>query len=69
VIDDPNRLSSAEVDHLKLRCSHWASINTARDVGVSELELLRAMIGLQAALVVAKVRPTLAKLFAEAAQS
>jgi hypothetical protein len=63
-VDDPSRLNVAEVENLRGRCQLRGPGMTAREFGVQELELLRAMIGLQAHAVVAVVRPTLAALLA-----
>jgi hypothetical protein len=59
-MDDPSRLNVAEVENLRSRCQLRGPGMTAREFGVPELDLLRAMIGLQAAHVVAIVRPKLA---------
>jgi len=65
-MDDPRRLNSAEVENLRARCQLRGPGMTARELGVPELEMLRAMVGLQAAHVVAVVRPKLAPLLSAA---
>jgi hypothetical protein len=63
-VDDPTRLNAAEVENIRARCQLRGPGMTAREFGVPELDLLRAMIGLQAHHVVAVVRPKLAAVLA-----